>query len=66
MKLGWVRGSSVEASKAEYQSFVRDQRQLEGISTTSCPDVGNILSSWSSQSGIRARRPLYWIGDVKF
>ena len=63
-ELGWVRGSTVEASKAEYQSFVRDQKQLERISTRSCPDVGNILCSWSSQSGFRARRHLYQVGNV--
>ena len=59
MELGWVLGSTVEASEAEYQSFMRDQRQLERIYPRSRPDVGNILFSWSSQSGFRARRQLY-------
>ena len=56
MELGWVRGSSLEASKAEYWSFVRDQWQLQCISTRSRPNVGNILPSWSSQSRFQARR----------
>ena len=64
MELGWVRGSTVEASKAEYQSFVREQRQLEFISTKSRPDVGNILSSWSSKAGFRVRLHLYQVGNI--
>ena len=35
LELGCVRGLTVEASKAEYQSFVREQRQFERISTRS-------------------------------
>ena len=59
MELGWVRASTAEASRDEHQSFVRDQRQLERISTKNRPDVGHILSSWSSQSGFRDRHNLY-------
>ena len=29
LKKGWTRGSEVEACRAEYQSFVQEQRQLE-------------------------------------
>ena len=51
MELGWFRGSAVEASKTEYQSFVQDQRQLGLTSTKNWSDVENIFSFWSPQAG---------------
>ena len=59
LEKGWIRGSEVEACRAEYQSFVREQRQLERSSTRSRPDVGDVLSFCSGQAGFRARRHLY-------
>ena len=59
LERGWIRGSQVEACRAEYQSFVREQRQLERSSTRSRPDVGDVLSFCSGQAGFRARRHLY-------
>ena len=59
LEKGWTRGSEVEACRAEYQSFVQEQRQLERSSTRSRPDVGDVLSFCSGQAGFRARRHLY-------
>ena len=59
LEKGWTRGSEVEACRAEYQSFVQEQRQLERLSTRSRPDVGDVLSFRSRQAGFRARRHLY-------
>ena len=59
LEKGWTRGSEVEACRAEYQSFVQEQRQLERSSTRSRPDVGDVLSFCSAQAGFRARRHLY-------
>ena len=59
LEKGWIKGSEVEACRAEYQSFVREQRQLERSSTRSRPDVGDVLSFCSGQAGFRARRHLY-------
>ena len=59
LERGWIRGSEVEACRAEYQSFIREQRQLERSSTRSRPDVGDVLSFCSGQAGFRARRHLY-------
>ena len=56
---GWTRGSEVEACRADYQSFVQEQRQLERSSTRSRPDVVDVLSFCSGQAGFRARRHLY-------
>ena len=52
---GWVKGSEIEACRSEYQSFVQEQRQLERSSTSSRPNIGDVLSFCSSQAGFRAR-----------
>ena len=54
----WIKSSEIEACRAEYQSFVQEQRLLERSSTRSRPDVGDILSFCSSQASFRARRHL--------
>ena len=59
LEKSWTRGSEVEACRAEYQSFVQEQRQLERSSTRSRPGVGDVLSFCSGQAGFRARRHLY-------
>ena len=59
LKKGWTRGSEVEACRADYQSFVQEQRQPERSSTRSRLDVGDVLSFCSAQAGFRARRHLY-------
>ena len=56
---GWTKGSEVEACRAEYQSFVHEQGQLERLSTRSRPDLGDVLSFCSAQAGFRARRHMY-------
>ena len=59
LEKGWTKGSEVEARRAEYQSFVQEQRQLERSSTRIRPDVGDVLSFCSGQAGFLARRHLY-------
>ena len=59
VECGWEKGSSVEACKAEFQSFVREQRQLERHSTRNRPDVGNILGYFAQQTGLQSRRHLF-------
>ena len=56
---GWVKSSEIEACRCEYQSFVQEQRQLERSSTSSRPDIGDVLSFCSSQAGFRARQHLF-------
>ena len=56
---GWTRGSEIEACRAEHQSFVQEQRQLERSSMRSRPDVGDVLSFCSAQAAFRVRRHLY-------
>ena len=59
LEKGWIRGNEVESCRAEYHSFVREQRKLERSSTRSHPDIGDVLSFCSAQAGFRARRHLY-------
>ena len=40
---GWLKGSEIEACRAESLSFVQEQRQVERSSTGSHPDVGDVL-----------------------
>ena len=59
----WIKDNDIEASRAEYQSIVQQQRELERSSTSSRPDVGDVLLFCSSQAGFRARHHLLkvWI-----
>ena len=59
LERGWKKGSEVEACRAEYQSSVQEQRQLELSSTRSHPDIGDVLSFCSSQARFRARHHLF-------
>ena len=59
LEKGWTRGSEVEVCRAEYQSFVQEQRQLERSSTRIPLEVGDVLSFCSAQAAFRARRHLY-------
>ena len=59
LERGWIMGCEIEACRAEYQSIVQEQQQLERSSTRSRPDAGDVLSFCSSQAGFRARQHLF-------
>ena len=59
VECGWVKEPNVEACKADFQSFVREQRQLEHHSTRKRTDVGNILAYFAHQTGFQSRRHLF-------
>ena len=61
---GWEKGLTVEACKAEFQSFVNDQRQLECHPSRKHSDISNVLSYLTHQSGFRSRRHLYRVSLV--
>ena len=44
LERGRIKGSEIEAFRAENQSFFQEQRQLERSSTRSRPDIGDFLS----------------------
>ena len=59
VECGWEKGSMVETCKAEFQSFVKNQRQLECHASRKHSDISNVLSYLTQQSGFRCRRHLY-------
>ena len=59
LERGLIKGSKIEASRAEYQSFVQEQRQLERSPKRSRPDVGDVLSFCSLHAGFRASQHLF-------
>ena len=63
---GWEKGSTVEACKAEFQSIVNDQRQLECHASRKLSDISNVLSYLTHRSGFRSRRHLYRVSLVGF
>ena len=65
LELGWVRGSEVEPAKAEFHSFVREQRQVETSSHRSCAPINSVFA-FCNQSNFRSRRNLHKVGILCF
>ena len=53
-ELLWVRWSEMEAAKAEFHSFIRQQRQAEESASRSRAPSNNVLA-FCNQSGFRSR-----------
>ena len=64
VEYGWEKGSNVDVCKAEFQSFVREQRQLERHSTRKRFDFGIILAYFGQQTGFQSRRHLFLVCSV--
>ena len=47
LERGWIKGSEIEASRAEYQSFVQEQRQLK-LSPSKSRHVVLLFAVWFS------------------
>ena len=60
-ELGWVKGSEVQPAKAEFHSFVREQRQVETSSNRSRARINNVFAS-CNQPSFRSRRSLHKVG----
>ena len=63
LKLGWIRGSDIEPAKAEFPSFVREQRQVETSGETS-PVAINSVFAFCNQPGFRSRRNLHKVSII--
>ena len=63
---GWEKGCTVEDCKADFQSLVNEQRQLECHASRKHSDISNVLSYLTHQSGFRSRRHLYRVSLVGF
>ena len=61
LELEWVRGSEVEPAKAEFHSFVREQRQVETSSNRSRAPIISVFA-FCNQPSFRSRRNLHKIG----
>ena len=61
LELGWVRGSEVEPARAEFHSFVREQRQVETSSHRSCAPINSVFA-FCNQPSFRSRRNLHKVG----
>ena len=61
LELGWVRGSEVEPAKAEFHSFVREQRQVEMSSHRSRASINSVFA-FCNQPSFRSRRTLHKVG----
>jgi len=63
LELGWVSGSEIEPAKAEFHSFVREQRQVESSGNVSRVPIKSV-SAFCNQPGFHARRNLHKISAM--
>ena len=63
LELGWVRGSEVEPAKAEFHSFVREQRQVETSSNRSRAPI-NSGFAFCNQPSFQSRRNLHKVNII--
>ena len=63
LELGWVRRSEVEPAKAEFQSFVGEQRQVETSSNRSRAPIKSIFAFFNQRS-FRSRRNLHKVSVI--
>ena len=61
LELGWVRGSEVEPAKAEFHSFVREQRQVETSSSRPRAPINSVFA-FCHQPSFRSRQNLHKVG----
>ena len=63
LELGWIRGSEIEPAKAEFHSFVCEQRQVETSGNRSRVAISSVFA-FCSQPGFRSRRSLHKVSIV--
>ena len=63
LELGWVRGSEVEPAKAEFHSFVREQRQVETSGNRSRALINSVFA-FCNQPSFRSRRNLHKVSII--
>ena len=57
LELGWIRGSEIEPAKAEFYSFVHEQRQVETSGKRSRVPMSSMFA-FCNQPGFHSRRNL--------
>ena len=63
LELGWIRVSEIEPAKAEFDSFVREQRLVETRGNRSRVPISSVFA-FCSQPGFRPRRHLHKVSVV--
>ena len=63
LELGWIRRSEIELAKAEFQSFVREQRHVETSGNRSRGPISSVFA-FCSHPGFRSRRILQKVSIV--
>ena len=63
LELGWISGSEIEPAKAEFHSFVREQRQVETSGNRSRVPISSVFA-FCNQPGFRSRRNLHKVGII--
>ena len=63
LEFGWVRGSATEPEKAEFHSFVREQRQVETSGNRFRLPISSVFA-FCNQPGFRSRRNLYKVSVI--
>ena len=58
-RMKWLKSTEKEASKSEFQSFVRDQGELEYGTGVRRPEIGIIFTTYLSQLSFRSRKNLF-------
>ena len=65
LDLGWIRGSEMEPAKAEFHSFVREQRQVKTSGNRSRVPINSVFA-FCNQPGFRSRRNLHEVSVMCF
>ena len=63
LELGWVKGPEVEPAKAEFHSFVREQRQVETNGNRSRAPMNSVFA-FCDQPSFRSRRKLHKVSII--
>ena len=62
-ELGWITGSEIEPAKAEFHSFVREQRQVETSGNRSRVPINSVFA-FCNKPGFRSRRNLHKVSII--
>ena len=65
LELGWVRESENEPAKADFHSFVREERQVESSGNRSRVPINSVFA-FCNQPGFRSRRSLHEVSNMVF
>ena len=65
LEFGWVRRSETEPAKAEFHSFVREQREVESSGNSCCGPTDSVFA-FCNQHGFCFQRDLHKVSTIVF